>query len=260
MRDQVMEDYASLETDGQDAWNPILIDMQLGYRLALLYGLARTLKISGAALDRLDVVDLGCGNGRSTRTYLEFGLKPKQLCGLDFRPDAIALARKMHPTIRHDVIDDGRLPFADASVGWLSLCMVMSSIRETADRRFLAAEIRRVLRPGGFVFYIDHPFTTEGTGYAPLDPDSDFASLKLHWIKQLRLKDVLPDPDLPDWDPTGGAPRPLWRFGRGRGPLSWVPRPDGLGKALKARLPEDLRRWISREPPVFDIRLYAVQV
>lgn len=256
MRDQVLADYADLEADGEDAWNPILIDMQLGYRLALLYGLSRALRASGADLDTLDVVDLGCGNGRSTRAYLEFGLKPNQLCGLDFRAGAIAMARQMHPAIRYDVQMDGRLPFADGTVGWLSLCMVVSSIQDPADRRSLAAEVSRVLRPGGHLFYIDHPYTSDAVGLTPLDPGTIFTPLKLRWQKQLRLLDVLTDADLPAWDPTGGAPRPRWRFGQG-GPLRWVPRPDGLGAAVKARLPVDLNRWLSREPAAFDIRLYA---
>lgn len=256
MRDQILADYATLEADGQDAWNPILIDMQLGYRLALLYGLSRALKASGADLDRLDVVDLGCGNGRSTRAYLEFGIRPNQLCGLDFRAGAIDMARQMHPTIRYDVQMDGRLPFADGTVGWLSLCMVVSSIQDPADRRSLADEVRRVLRPGGHLFYIDHPYASETVGLTLLDPDRIFTSLKLRWQKQLRLMDVLMDADLPAWDPTGGAPRPRWRFGQG-GAFRWVPRPDGLGAAVKARLPTDLNRWLSREPAAFDIRLYA---
>jgi SAM-dependent methyltransferase len=257
MRDQVISDYESLEPEGKDTWNPITIDVQLGYRLALLYGLGRAFRASGCDLSKLNVVDIGCGNGRSTRSYLQFGLQPSQLCGLDFRTGAISVARQMHPSIRYDVQEDSRLPFKDQSVGWVSLCMVVSSIRASGDRKALAQEIQRVLKPGGFLFYIDHLYGSESVGWDRLDPDAIFSPQRLHWAKQLRLIDALIDADLSPWEAPRERPRLGWRFGRGQSLLSWIPRPDGLGAVVKARLPDDLKRWLSGEPKMFDIRLFG---
>jgi SAM-dependent methyltransferase len=259
MRDQIIGDYATLEPEGTDAWNPLLVDMQLGYRLALLYGLCRAINLSGQPPSDLDVVDIGCGNGRSTRAYLEFGLQPEQLCGLDFRPGAISMARHMHPSIRYEVQGAGALPFADQSVNWVSLCMVVSSIRSPEHRHGLLREIQRVLRPGGHLFYLDHPSAADFAGGGRLDVDGLFAPLTCLWQKQLRLMDVLADANLPPSGPAGQRKSFRIRFGKGRGPLSWIPRPDGLGPSLKARLPQDLARWLSREPPAFEIRFMTNQ-
>lgn len=256
MRDQIVSDYAVFEPDGRDTWNPAFHDVQLAYRMGVLYALGRAFSKSGVDITSLDVVDIGCGNGRSTRAYQEFGLVPSQLCGLDFRYGAIEVARRMHPAIRYDVQQDGRLPFDDASVGWVSLFMVVSSIRSQEDRAYLAAEIRRILKPGGFLIYFDHLHALDTAGGDPLVPERQFSALAPRWAKQMRLVDFLADGSkgLVDRDDPQGHTG--WRFGQG-GMLSWVPRPRGLGKSIKRRLPLDLRRWMSNEPMDFDIRLFA---
>jgi len=152
--DGVVETYAELEPPGTDRWNPLTRERELIHRLILYEQLCRALRQAPTAVPALRVLDLGCGNGRSTRVYLDFGIPPTQLIGLDLRPGPIAEAQASHPRIHFAVTDGERLPVADAAVDWVGLCTVMSSVGPQG-RAHVAAEIERVLAPGGCVFWWD---------------------------------------------------------------------------------------------------------
>jgi SAM-dependent methyltransferase len=254
VREQIVRDYERLEPGDGDTWNPLIADTQLAYRLGLYHALCHALRASGREPSTLTVVDLGCGNGRSTRMYLDLGFRPEQLTGLDLRPNSIALASRLNPAIRFATMDGPRLPCADGSVSWLSLCTVMSSILGQESRAGLAAEIRRVLAPDGYLFYFDHSHANEFAGGDRIGPAALFQPLMVRWQRNVRMKEFLPD-----HVPGAEAParcRPLrWRFGKSLGLLSYIPRPDGLGHALRARLPAPLARALAQEPPLFEAYL-----
>jgi SAM-dependent methyltransferase len=129
--EQILEDYRDLEPDQSDSWNPVGSKFQLGYRLNLFFALARALQRSERPLHELRVLDLGCGNGRSARMYLDMGLHPEQISGLDLRSGAIALARKLNPAIRFELYDGADLPTGH---NWLSTTTVFRpSRRAKAD-------------------------------------------------------------------------------------------------------------------------------
>ncbi len=165
----VVAEYQRVEPDGADTWNPLHRDRELFYRLALYEHLCLALRRCPAVAD-LRVLDVGCGNGRSTRMYLDFGLSPGQLTGIDLRPAAIATACHSHGGIRFLVYDGGGFPIESATVDWVSLCTVMSSIGDREGRRHIAREIARVLAPGGLLFYFDRLFAAGfAAGFAGAD-------------------------------------------------------------------------------------------
>jgi SAM-dependent methyltransferase len=149
---QVISDYERLEPGGADSWNPLGSKYQLGYRLAQFYALTMAIRASGVDPDSLRVLDLGCGNGRSTRMYLDLGLRPAQVVGNDLRPNAIAQARALNPAIRFELHDGGSL---GAGFNWISAATVFSSVSDLAARKQIAARIWHALPPGGFLFYFD---------------------------------------------------------------------------------------------------------
>jgi SAM-dependent methyltransferase len=249
--EQIINDYDRLEPGDGDSWNPLTDDLQLGYRLGLFHALVHALRASGRESSSLTVVDLGCGNGRSTRMYLDLGFRPDQLTGLDLRPNSIALARRQNPAIRYEVLDGPRLPYADGSVSWLSLCTVLSSILGTASRAGLAAEVRRVLAPDGFLFYFDHIHANDFAGGDRIAPATLFHPLTVRWQRDVRMQEFLPD-HVPGADEPARRQPWRWRLGRSPGLLSYIPRPHGLGRALRARLPAPLARARVRVPPLVE--------
>jgi len=191
-RSSLTEVYRRLEPDGADTWNPLHRDRELDYRVNLYRKLCTSLR-HASRLEAMRVLDVGCGNGRSTRLYIEFGLRPVQLTGVDVRRGAIALARELHPGIRFMTTPECGLPFSDASFEWVSLAAVLSSVPSSESRRNLVSEATRVLVPGGHLFYFDrkdaHPLTP-----APLAlPESMFSALRQVAAESVRLGDAGPD-------------------------------------------------------------------
>jgi SAM-dependent methyltransferase len=104
-----------------------------------------------------EVVELGSGQGRDTLAFLRAGL---QVSALDYSSEALAslhqaateagLAERL-VTLVHDVREP--LPLPDASADAVYSHMLFSMALSTAQLLRLAAEVRRVLRPGGLHVY-----------------------------------------------------------------------------------------------------------
>ncbi|MFT7462169.1 MAG: SAM-dependent methyltransferase [Pseudohongiellaceae bacterium] len=178
---QVRDDYAALEPGRSDTWNPLLRDVELEHRIELMRRLVEALRVSGQDYAQLKVLDVGCGNGRSTRMYLELGIQPSQLTGIDLRPDALDLAKSLNPAVRWLPVSDAPWPIESSSVSWVSLCTVFSSIKPAADRQHLANEISRVLKPAGQLFFWDRKVALDFAGGDALLPTDWFSDMQLLW-------------------------------------------------------------------------------
>jgi SAM-dependent methyltransferase len=103
------------------------------------------------------VLELGCGHGRDTLLFAREGF---EVTALDYSKEALGIlaARAdeigVSPHVARRVFDVRvALPFPDSSFdacySHMLLCMELS----TEELKFLVAEIRRVLRPGGLALY-----------------------------------------------------------------------------------------------------------
>lgn len=92
------------------------------------------------------VMDLGCGSGRSLDTFR--AVRPRiEWVGLDIADSPEARSRKRTDG-RFCTFDGVRVPFADGAFDFVYSAQVFEHVR---DPQPLAAEIRRVLRPGGWL-------------------------------------------------------------------------------------------------------------
>lgn len=89
------------------------------------------------------VVDLGCGSGTFTGLLQRRGYR---CAGADLSPRSIALAKANFGGIEFLTGDIERLPFADASFDGVMLSGVLHHFPERSQ---CAAEVFRILRPGG---------------------------------------------------------------------------------------------------------------
>lgn len=177
--DQIRADYEWLEPGQGDAWNPLASEFELFYRLSLLHATTHALRRSPLAVSELELLDLGCGNGRSTRMYIDLGLRPEQLTGIDVRPGAIELAQRLNPAVRFELYEGEELPFPERCFSWVHLSTVMSSVRESNHRRDLVERISRRLAPGGCVFYFDLVRANEFAGHDLIRPEALFAGFRV---------------------------------------------------------------------------------
>ena len=105
-------------------------------RRALLARAVRDLPVGQA-------LDIGAAGGGNTLVLTGLGWSA---CALEHsRPGAVVAAGRGLPVVRADAL---HLPFADAS---LDLVTALDVLEHLQDDRAAAAEIRRVLRPGGRV-------------------------------------------------------------------------------------------------------------
>lgn len=118
---------------------------------ALASLLPRTL---GVDLSGLRAIDVGCGHGGFVRQLIDWGANPARLAGTELQPERLEHAR-LHtaPGVRWHL---GALDaFADNSVDLVSAHTVFSSLLDDDLRRDLAAEMWRVLKPGGWAMIFD---------------------------------------------------------------------------------------------------------
>jgi ubiquinone/menaquinone biosynthesis C-methylase UbiE len=90
---------------------------------------------------RADVLDAGCGSGRTMQELVEFG----PVSGIELNEDAASLARSRG----FGEVSVGRLeelPWSEAS---FDLITCLDVIEHTSDDRVALAELLRVCRPGG---------------------------------------------------------------------------------------------------------------
>ena len=98
-----------------------------------------------------DVLDLGCGAGVEVVRFARGGA---HVTGVDIAASAVELTRQnlaqQGLSAAVEVADGEHLPFRDASFDFVYAHGV---IQYTNDDRALAAEVRRVLRPGGLAVF-----------------------------------------------------------------------------------------------------------
>ncbi len=126
------------------------------YPKAIFRGLERALG-STPSISFPIFLDLGCGTGQSTRSFLELGISQT---GFALDPDAamITLAgtatHGRFPDVGYSVASAESMPLPANSV---DLVLVGSAIH-WFDLSLTRPEIERVLKPGGFLFVFEYQF------------------------------------------------------------------------------------------------------
>ena len=192
LRSQIINDFSDLEPGESDSWNPVSNEFELGYRLSLFYAATKCMELCEIPIKDLKFLDLGSGNGRSTRMYIDLGLRPEQLTAVDLRPNSIALAKSLHPAINYAVYDGERTEFEDSTFNWIQAATVFTSIADKDHRRHVANEIMRLLAPGGYVFYFDLWRANYFAGKDVIKVAELFPDCELVWDSPLRAHQCLP--------------------------------------------------------------------
>ncbi|WP_410620526.1 class I SAM-dependent methyltransferase [Amycolatopsis sp. cmx-8-4] len=133
------------------------------------------------------VADLGCGTGHVTTYLASLGL---DVSGIDLTPEMLAIARRNYPELR---FSEGSLLGLDLPDGGLAGAVAWYSIIHTPPSRLpaVAAELFRVLRPGGYLqvgFHVgdQHNHRTQGYG-------QEGFSLDIYWLPVDGVGDLLSD-------------------------------------------------------------------
>lgn len=101
------------------------------------------------------VLEVGCGAGGWLARFALWGAAPDNLAGIDLVPERAAAAAARLPGADIREGDASRLPWDGASFDVVFQSMMFSSVLDADVRRAAAAEMDRVLRPGGVVLWYD---------------------------------------------------------------------------------------------------------
>jgi len=122
-----------------------------GEILRLLRRFART------SLDTEKILDVGCGRAYWLRQMVQWGAKPENLFGIDLMQDRLKDGAKFcPPQVTLQCGDASYLAFDDAEFTLVLQFTVFTSVLDDVMKKNLAAEISRVLKPGGAVLWYDY--------------------------------------------------------------------------------------------------------
>ena len=167
----------------------------------------------------IDILELGVGQGRDTLAFLQSGMR---VTALDYAPEgleeltrgakAAGVADRLRTDI-HDVRQPLRLP--DSSVDGVFSHMLFNMALTTEEIIALAAEVRRVLRPGGLHIYtVRHVGDAHfGTGILRGDNMTEHGGFVVHFFDRALVESVaegFTSPAVVAFE-EGGLPRRLWR-------------------------------------------------
>jgi len=106
----------------------------------------------------VSLLEIGCGNGQWLAEFVALGFAPGKLHGVELSAVRAAEAAARLPGVDARQGDASSLPWADGAFDIVFQSTVFTSIPDPTAKRRVAAEMRRVCRPGGLVVWYDFAF------------------------------------------------------------------------------------------------------
>lgn len=107
----------------------------------------------------LRVLDVGCGSGGHLRRMADFGVEPANCFGVDLFRKSLCGARRLNPNIHFFEAHGAQLPFGDEVFDLIFQYTMLTSVLDGKLRREIVSEMRRVLRPGGYLIWYDFAYS-----------------------------------------------------------------------------------------------------
>lgn len=152
--EEIRSTYRRYDAEGRsrlwDPGNPGYARMMRDREAALIDLIRRSLPPGGGR-----VLDLGAGDGGLAETVRDAGIDVNRWVGVDLDPVAMAAASEAIPWVEFLEASADRLPFEDAAFDVVVASTLFSSLATPALESAVAAEVRRVLAPGGWIIWYD---------------------------------------------------------------------------------------------------------
>jgi SAM-dependent methyltransferase len=137
------------------------------------------------------VVDLGAGSSRLAGVAHDLALDCRWI-GVDIDPDAIARSADEYPWAEFVLGSADRLPTSADSIDVALASVLFSSLPSRQFEAAVAAELKRVLRPGGWLVWYDLRYGNPWNSSVHGIDRRRLATLFPSWAVELRSSTVLP--------------------------------------------------------------------
>jgi ubiquinone/menaquinone biosynthesis C-methylase UbiE len=156
-RERVSAAYARYEDAGAAAlysrFNPAHLFLLQECERRMLRALRRSGRTS---LHEARILEVGCGTGQWLRQLLVWGAQPSHLAGVDLLERRVEEARRLLPDgVALHAGSAGALPHASASCDLVLQVTLFTSVLDAAERRRIAGEMTRVVKPSGAILWYD---------------------------------------------------------------------------------------------------------
>jgi ubiquinone/menaquinone biosynthesis C-methylase UbiE len=123
----------------------------------------KAVKLLGKPVDKIKVLDIGCGGGRTTVPLHNMGF---DVVGIDISENLIKILKKRFPKVKAQVADAMKLPFKSNSFDIAIFSHnSLDCLYPYEKRDKCLKEINRVLKNNGFFLYSTHVFN-----FIPFNP------------------------------------------------------------------------------------------
>ena len=142
------------------------------------------------------ILEIGCGNGQWLREFVKWGATPEKLTGVELLSDRLDLARRLSPAgVQWVAANAARLKFAADSFDIVLQATVFTSILDASLKQAVAAEMLRVLRPGGIIlwydFRVDNPRNQDVHGVGKAEIAALFPGCRIALTRTILLPPLL---------------------------------------------------------------------
>lgn len=114
------------------------------------------------------VLDVGCGGGTNLASLLHYGITPEQLYGIDLMPSRIEEAQSKYPNISFHCCDASKAPFEDGFFDLITESTMFLQLPSETLAEDIAAEMIRLVKPGGYIMLTDWRYDFWRPGYTGL--------------------------------------------------------------------------------------------
>lgn len=132
------------------------------------------------------VLEMGCGNGGVLLEWLQYGVRPNNLHGVELLPARLAHTRRILPQLPLVLADGRHMAYPDRAFDIVLQFTVLSSILDRTIQQQLAREMVRVLKPGGVIISYDfwlNPTNKQTVGMTPRVLHALFADCDLTFCR-----------------------------------------------------------------------------
>ena len=156
-------------------------------------------------LGQKTILEIGCGTGFWLRQFINWGVQPQNITGVDLLPDRIAQAKELCPEVMQIHIGRAtKLQMEDAQFDLVLQSLVFSSMLDQSMKEHTASEMLRVLKSDGAILWYDFHYNN------PSNPD-------VRGIKKKEIYHLFPDCRITLWKITLAPP-----LARSLAPYSWL--------------------------------------